>query len=431
MVATSQPLAALAGIRALEDGGNAMDAALTAAGVLAVTEPYQCGPGGDLFSIVARDGEEPVGLNASGRAPADPDGALPEQFGPRSVTVPGCVAGWADLAQRFARRDLAACLAPAIRLARQGWVVPPKAARDWAEEHAELSGDAARHFAPRTPMTNPEIAVTLEAAAAGAFYEGPIARAIASVCWLGESDLAGHRNEWVTPLRFAYRGHEVLELPPNGQGSIAGWALESLESPDPARQVEALAAAYERGYATIGDTAYVCAADGDGMAVSLIQSVFWGFGSKLLVPGFGFALQNRGSGFVVEPGHPNEFAPGKRPFHTIIPGALLDGKGRWKAVFGVTGGEYQPQGHVQVVCNLLDHGMHPQQALDHPRIRLEEDGSVSLEPPLAALADGFDRPAAVVDDEGHFGNAHLIVRLEDGTLSGGSEPRRDGFAIGI
>jgi gamma-glutamyltranspeptidase/glutathione hydrolase len=150
------------------------------------------------------------------------------------------------------------------------------------------------------------------------------------------------------------------------------------------------------------------------------------------VPGFGFALQNRGSGFVVEPGHPNDFAPGKRPFHTIIPAALLDGDGRWSAVFGVTGGEYQPQGHVQVVCNLLDHAMHPQEALDAPRIRLEDDGSVSLEPPLASIAGSFGgRTAAVVDDEGHFGNAHLILRHQDGTLSGGSEPRRDGFAIGI
>jgi gamma-glutamyltranspeptidase/glutathione hydrolase len=408
-----------------------MDAALAAAGVLAVTEPYQCGPGGDLFAIVVRDGDEPVGLNGSGRSPARPGDALPEQFGPRSVTVPGCVAAWTHLAERFSHRGLAAALEPAIRLARDGWVIPPKGARDWAIEHAELEGDAAKLFAPRTPMTNPDIALALEHVVAGTFYGGEVARAIASVSWLEESDLAAHRSEWVTPLAFEYRGHHLLELPPNGQGSIAGWALESLASPAPHHQIEALAGAYDRGYATIGDTAYVCAADGDGMAVSLIQSVYWGFGSKLLVPGFGFALQNRGSGFVVDPGHPNDFAPAKRPFHTIIPAALLDADGRWTAVFGVTGGDYQPQGHVQVVCNLLDHGMHPQQALDAPRIRLEEDGTVSVEPPLESILETFDRPAQVIDDEGNFGNAHLITRDAGGVLAGGSEPRRDGSAIGM
>ena len=431
MVATSQPLAALAGIRAIEEGGNAVDAALAAAGMLAVTEPYQCGPGGDLFAIVVRDGEQPVGLNGSGRSPARPGDALPELFGPRSVTVPGCVAGWTDLAARFSRRGLAAALAPAIALARAGWAVPPKGIRDWAIEHAALEADAAEHFAPRDPMTNPQIAIALEHAVAGTFYEGPVAEAVASVSWLEDADLASHRSEWVTPLRFGYRGHQLLELPPNGQGSIAGWALEMLPSPAPQHQIEALAAAYDLGYASIGDTAYVCAADGEGMAVSLIQSIFWGFGSKVLVPGFGFALQNRGSGFVVEPGHPNDFAPAKRPFHTIIPAALLDGDDRWTAVFGVTGGQFQPQGHVQVVCNLLDHGMHPQQALDAPRVRLEEDGTVSVEPPLEGLVGTFGRPAAVVDDEGNFGNAHLITRDGGGRLAGGSEPRRDGHALGI
>ena len=215
------------------------------------------------------------------------------------------------------------------------------------------------------------------------------------VSWLDESDLAAHAHDWVEPLRFAYGGSTLLELPPNGQGAIAGWALESLASPEPADQVRALAAAYERGYATIGgDTAYVCAADGEGMGVSLIQSIFYGFGSQVLVPGFGFMLQNRGAGFVLEDGHPNAFAPGKRPFHTIIPAALLDGDGRWSGVFGVTGGQFQPQGHVQVVVNLVDHGMGPQAALDAPRYRLEEDGTVTVESPLAGLVDTL-RPAGL------------------------------------
>jgi gamma-glutamyltranspeptidase/glutathione hydrolase len=149
------------------------------------------------------------------------------------------------------------------------------------------------------------------------------------------------------------------------------------------------------------------------------------------VPAHGFMLQNRGSAFVLEAGHPNAFAPGKRPFHTIIPAALLDGEGRWAAVFGVTGGQFQPQGHVQVLINLLDHGMSPQAALDAPRYRLEDEGGISLEPPLAGLVGEFDRPATVVDDESNYGNAHLIWRRTDGLLLGATEPRRDGLALGL
>src|SRR3954454_6929829 len=225
MVATSQPLAALAGIRALEEGGNAMDAALTAAGVLAVTEPYQCGPGGDLFAIVVRDGEDPVGLNASGRAPADPGDALPEQFGPRSVTVPGCVAGWADLAERFSSRGLTAALQPAITLARRGFPMQPRNTAGWTEDWRELSGEAREVFQPRPYFANPALADTLETVMAGGFYQGGTAAAVAGACWLAAGDLEAHRNDWVEPLAFSYRGHRLLEMPPNGQGSIAGWAL--------------------------------------------------------------------------------------------------------------------------------------------------------------------------------------------------------------
>jgi gamma-glutamyltranspeptidase / glutathione hydrolase len=431
MVATSQPLAAHAAATTLREGGNAMDAALTAAGVLAVTEPNQCGMGGDLFAIVVRDGEPPVGLNASGRAPADPGDALPELFGPRSVTVPGCPSGWVDLAGRFATRPLGQLLAPAIGLARDGFAMAPRNAAAWAEDWKALSGEAAEVFRPTAVFANPAMAATLELVAEGRFYDGAVAEAVASASWLSPSDLAAHGNDWVEPLAFGYRDHQLLELPPNGQGSIAGWALEYLRSPSLPDQVESLAAAYARGYATIGGTAYVCTADAAGMGVSLIQSIFYGFGSQVIVPGHGFILQNRGSGFVTEPGHPNAFAPGKRPFHTIIPAALLDRDGRWRAVFGVTGGQFQPQGHVQVLVNLLDHGMEPQQALDAPRYRLEEDGSVSLEPPLAARADAFGgRAARVVDDGDNFGNAHLIARDGD-VFRGGSEPRRDGLALGV
>jgi gamma-glutamyltranspeptidase/glutathione hydrolase len=431
MVATSQPLAAGAAIAALERGGNAVDAALAAAGVLAVTEPNQCGPGGDLFALVLRDGEAPVGLNASGRSPADPGDRLPEEFGPCSVTVPGCPAGWRDLAERFSLFGLEQALAPAIDVARKGFAITPKNARHWDEDWPELDGEAAEAFRRGATFSNPAMAETLEEIAAVRFYEGRIADAIASACWVSAEDMAAHRNSWVEPMRFAYQGYELLEHPPNGQGSIAGWALEDLASPRPADQVEALAAAYDRGYATIGGTAYVCAADGDGMAVSLIQSIFYGFGSHVLAPGCGFMLQNRASGFVTEPGHPNCFAPAKRPFHTIIPAALLDADGRWAAVLGVTGGQFQPQGHVQLAVNLLEHGLDPQAALDAPRYRLEEDGTVSLEPPLSGLAGEFERPASVIDDEGNYGNGHVIWRRPDGLLLGGSEPRRDGVALGL
>jgi gamma-glutamyltranspeptidase / glutathione hydrolase len=431
MVATSQPLAATAAVSVLARGGNAADAALAAAGVLAVTEPNQCGPGGDLFALVLRDGEEPVGLNASGRAPADPADRLPEQFGPCSVTVPGCPAGWADLAERYSRLGLAEALAPAIELARRGFAVAPKNARHWDEDWEELDGEAAEVFRRGPTFSNPAMAGTLEEIASGRFYEGRIAEAVASASWLSADDLAAHRNTWVEPLRFSYRDHELLEHPPNGQGSIAGWALEDLASTRPTDQVEALAAAYERGYATIGGTAYVCTADGDGMAVSLIQSIYYGFGSHVVAPGCGFMLQNRAAGFVTDPGHPNCFEPGKRPFHTIIPAALLDASGRWVAAFGVTGGQFQPQGHVQVAVGLLDEGLDPQATLDAPRYRLEEDGTVSLEPPLGHLADDFVRPASIVDDEMNYGNGHIIWRQPDGLLLGGSEPRRDGCALGL
>jgi gamma-glutamyltranspeptidase/glutathione hydrolase len=431
MVATSQPLAALAGIRALEAGGNAMDAALAAAGVLAVTEPNQCGPGGDLFALVVRDGAAPEGLNSSGRAPRDPGDAVPEMFGPRSVTVPGCVAGWTALAARHSRLGLAAALAPAIALAEHGFALGRHGRREWAAALTDLDDDAAAAFALTAVLRNPGIAAALREAVAGTFYTGPVGERIAAACWLGADDLAAHTADVVEPLRFAYRDHVLIELPPNGQGSIAGWALESLADPSIPSQIEALDAAYRRGYATIGGTSYVCAADAAGMGVSLIQSVYYGFGSRVLVPGYGFVLQNRAAGFVLEPGHPNAFAPGKRPFHTIIPAALLGPDGRWAAVLGVTGGQFQPQGHVQVVCNLLDAGMDAQAALDAPRYHLQEDGTVSLEPPLAALAGTLGRPAAVVDDAGAFGNGHLVRRLADGVLEGASEPRRDGAALGL
>jgi gamma-glutamyltranspeptidase / glutathione hydrolase len=432
MVSTSSPLAAMAGMRAFDRGGNAADAALAAAAVLAVVEPNQSGLGGDLFALIVRDGEPPIGLNASGRAPAEPGALLPAEFGPTSVTVPGCVSGWTEIAGRCSRLGLEAAVLPAAELAEHGFSIAPRNLIHWLEDWELLDGDAATHFAASDPFRNPPMAQSLRAAAGGTFYTGPCGEAIVEASWLAESDLQLHTTDWVEPVGFEFRGHTLLELPPNGQGSIAGWALESLaDDLSPAAQIDALVAAYERGYASIGGTSYVCAADGEGMAVSLIQSIYYGFGSHVIAPGCGFMLQNRGAGFVFEPGHPNQFAAGKRPFHTIMPGALLGPDGRWQAVLGVTGGQYQPQGHLQVAVNLVAHGMDPQTALDQPRYRLEEDWTVGVEPPLEHLLPTFgDRDAHVADDLLGFGNGHVIDRTPDGQLRGGTEPRRDGVVLG-
>ncbi len=432
MVSTSSPLAAMAGMRAFDQGGNACDAALAAAAVLAVVEPNQCGPGGDLFALVVQDGKDPIGLNASGRAPAEPGDLLPTQFGPQSVTVPGCVSGWTDLAERGSNLGLAAALQHGIDVAERGFTVAPRNLEEWTADLADVDGPGAEFYAPRDPFCNPSLANSLRAAADGTFYTGPCGEAIVAGSWLSEADLDAHRNDWVDPIGFGFRDHTLLELPPNGQGSIAGWAAEALgDDLSAAAQVEALAAAYERGYASIGGTSYVCAADGDGMGVSLIQSIFWGFGSHVLAEGCGFMLQNRGSGFVTgQPEHPNNFAPGKRPFHTIMPAAILAPGGRWRTVLGVTGGQYQPQGHLQVIVNLVGHGMDPQSTLDAPRYRLEDDWSVSVEPPLEDLLTGFNgRESRVVDDIHNYGNGHVIDRSADGLLRGGTEPRRDGVVL--
>jgi gamma-glutamyltranspeptidase/glutathione hydrolase len=231
MVSTSQPLAALTGAEVLRDGGNAMDAALAAAGVLAVTEPNQCGVGGDLFAIVVRDGESPVGLNASGRSPADPGDALPELFGPRSVTVPGCPSGWADLAERFSSLGLAAALQPAIALARRGFPMQPRNTAEWTQDWGELSGEAREVFQPRV-LRQSGMADTLETIVAGGFYQGDTA-AVAAASWLAPGDLGAHRNDWVEPLAFRYRGQQLLEMPPNGGGRRMGaQSLRSAELPE-------------------------------------------------------------------------------------------------------------------------------------------------------------------------------------------------------
>ncbi len=469
MVATSHPLATQAGLRAFRRGGNAVDAALAAAAVLTVAEPTDNGPGGDLFAIVWSGGRL-HGLNGSGRSPAVLAGEAAEESGPRSVTVPGAVRAWADLAERFGRLGLDAALAPAADLAARGLACTARIADRWgrAPDPPWAAPGAGGHYAL------PELAGTLRAVAEGgpsAFYEGRVAEAIASCCWLGLEDLAAHRSEWVEPLRRAYRGVEVCELPPNGQGAAALLALALYEKLDPGlhAQIEAMKLALSDTYAVVhdgalprdffdeerlagrraivrpeavcdpppyllprGGTTYLCAVDGEGLAVSLIQSIFHRFGSGVVAPATGVVLQNRASGFSHDPEHPNALRPAARPFHTIIPGMLLEG-GDLLGPFGVMGGPMQPQGHFQVVSHLVDGGLDPQAALDAPRFRVVEGRTVELEPGLWAHLErlrAFGHDVRRPENQHDFGVGQIILRA-DGVLLGGSDPRGDGFAAGL
>ena len=469
MVATSHPLATQAGLRALRRGGNAVDAALAAAAVLTVVEPTDNGPGGDAFAIVWRDGEL-HGLNGSGRSPAVIDELRVDASGPRSVTVPGAVRAWADLAERFGRFGLDAALEPAADLAQRGLACSARIADKWAQ--AENTPWPAPGLGGHYQL--PDLAETLRAIAVDgpdAFYTGGLAEAIAAVCWLSEADLAAHRSEWVEPLRHPYRGVEVCELPPNGQGAAALIALGIYEGLEPGlhSQLEAMKLAFADVHAYVADeslpamlldrghlaarralvqsdraiapppsilpkggTTYLCAVDDEGTAISMIQSVYGSFGSGVVPPGTGVALQNRAAGFVETEGHPNRLAPARRPFHTIIPGMLLV-DGRLLGPFGVMGGAMQPQGHFQVVSHLVDEGADPQAALDAPRWRVEEGGVVQLEPGLwaeenALRALGHDVRRA--DSQHGFGVGQAILCHGEAWI-GGSDGRGDGFAAGF
>lgn len=532
-VATSQPLAAAAGVAALRRGGNALDAAIATAVTLTVVEPGSNDIGGDLFAIVW-DGTRLHGLNASGRSPAaltweramagrEPaattaHGGGPAEAGDRGamasrgwlpVTVPGAPAGWRDLHGRFGTVPFADLFADAIRYAEAGYPVSPRIARHWdraVQVHERLVGaefaEWSRVFtvdgrAPRAGerWANPAAARTLRLVAdtgAEAFYRGEVAEALAGHAsatggLLAAEDLAGHTSTWVEPVSASYRGHEVWELPPNGQGVAALLALNILEGVDldamrPAERlhwrIEAMKLGFADAHAYVADpelaeaptaamlskeyadarraligsragtpgpgdpagggTVYLCTADGDGMMVSLIQSTYLGFGSYVVLPGFGFGLQNRGAGFRLDPTHANVVAPGKRPFHTIIPGFLSRG-GEPVGPFGVVGGHMQPQGHVQLLASTLDDGLDPQAALAAPRWYWHAGRTVLVEPGLAAGAVGAATVAdlrsrghevTVEPDPSAFGSGQAIWRLAGGGYVAGSEPRADGYAVG-
>jgi len=518
VVATSQPLAAAAGLDMLRRGGNAVDAAVAAAITLTVVQPGSNDIGGDLFAIVW-DGQRLHGLNASGRSPqaltreyvarslADGhgpvmSGRLPDR-GWLPVTVPGAPAGWRDLHGRFGRLSFAELFEDAIAYAEQGFPVSPTVAHHWQRAvpvHAGLAGVEfggwAEVFAPdgRAPRAgeswrNPHAARTLRliaATGADAFYRGEIAEAVADLSartagTLSYADMATHSSLWVDPVSASYRDHEVWEMPPNGQGVAALLALSILAGVEVAAmpvahrvhlQIEATKLALADAQAHVADpelepapvtallslayvasrrallsevaadavageparggTVYLCAADADGSMVSLIQSNYLGFGSFIVVPGFGFGLQNRGSGFTLAEGHPNEIGPRKRPFHTIIPGFLTHG-GEPVGPFGVMGGHMQPQGHVQLVMSTVDLGLDPQAALDAPRWYWDAGRRVLVEPEFGAEVvnelrrRGHD--ARPVGDRTVVGNGQAIWRCLDGRgYIAGSEARADGHA---
>jgi gamma-glutamyltranspeptidase/glutathione hydrolase len=470
MVATSQPLATRAGLRMLERGGNAADAVLAAAAVLSVTEPMSTGIGGDAFAIVWDDGEA-SGLDAAGPAPAAADELEPAERGPRSVTVPGAVHGWAALSARHGRLGLDACLADAVDAAERGFAVGHRTALAWGTQPGQTStGWAASEVPPELApapqagerVRQPELAATLRAIAERgpeAFYEGPVAEAICRASWLEESDLASYASGWVRPLRARYRDHEVLELPPPTQGVAAAEALALLDgaTPELPNQIgcarlavedarervrdgadvsELLSPAYlERRRGELpapvaepaGGTVYLCAVDAGRMAVSFIQSLYGGFGSGIVAPGTGVVLQNRGACFAVG----GRVEPGRRPYHTIIPGMLLR-DGRLRGPFGVMGGYIQAQAHMQLVSAIVDDGLDPQAALDRSRFLIDGD-VVRLEEGLWEQAGELERAGIATvreEDSLAFGGGQAIL-TESEALFGGSDPRKDGYAAGF
>lgn len=530
MVATSQPLATEVGVDTLKRGGSAVDAAIAANAALGLMEPTGCGIGGDLFAIV-RDagGRRLLGLNASGRSPRALERAHFERLGlahipdrgPLSVSVPGAVDGWFELHARFGTLPFGELLAPTIDYARDGFPVSEVIARDWAagasalREYPGFDAVFLPHGQPPRAgdiFRNPRLADAYELLATGgrdAFYSGPIAAAVheyldAQGGYLRRDDFAAHRSTWVEPVSTGYRGWEVFELPPNGQGIavlqmlnlLEGFDLGSLEwggaehlhllieakklafedraryYADPAFAGVPVDALISKDYAARrraaidprraaraptcgdpaqlrgGDTVYLAAADAQGNMVSLIQSNYLGFGSGMTIERFGFGLQSRGSSFALEPGHPNVYEPGKRPFHTIIPGfAIRHGRGADEPAllaFGVMGAAMQPQGQVQVFSNMIDFGMNPQEAGDAPRVRHEgsteptggerihDGGVVYSEPGFAAESlDALRALGHRVETAvgGAFGGYQAILR-ERGVYHGASESRKDGHAAG-
>lgn len=510
MVATSQPLAAQAGLQILREGGNAIDAAIATAACLTVVEPTSNGIGSDAFALVWVKGEL-HGLNASGQAPEKLTVEAVKEAGYEKdmpihglipVTVPGAPGAWAELSKRFGKLPLTQVLAPAIDYAENGFPLSPTLAKFWKKAFVKFSeilkGEEFtpwfETFAPngKAPEAG-EIwsskghAQTLRLIAetnAEAFYQGELAEQIDAFSkkhggLIRKSDLEAFKPEWVDPISVNYRGYDVWEIPPNGQGLIALHALNILkgyefdakeEVETYHKQIEAMKLAFTDGlkyitqpesmsvtvddilseeYAAdrrslIGDealtpepgqpqrggTVYLSTADGEGNMVSFIQSNYMGFGSGIVIPNTGISLQNRGNNFSLDPSHDNYLEPGKKTYHTIIPGFLTK-DGEAVGPFGVMGGFMQPQGHVQVVMNTVDFHLNPQASLDAPRWQWTEGKTVLVEPQFPDhIAQALERKGHHIVktvDPGQFGRGQIIWRDKDnGVLSGGTESRTDG-----
>ncbi len=521
MVCASQPLAAMAGIDILKAGGNCVDAAIATNAMLGLTEPASNGIGGDLFAILWVEKEQRLyGLNASGRAPYAWNLDEASKLGltsipgrsPLSWSVPGCVSGWGLLSERFGKLSLAQCLEGSIATAREGFPISPIITEQfdsWKSEDAPYLAPV-YHPGGRVPtygeiFQNPMLAKSYASIAAegpAAFYEGWIAEAIVAKSkemdgFMAMKDLADHRADWVEPVSSNYRGWDVWEIPPNGQGIAALQILNILEqfdigslAPNSAQHLHLFAEAkklafedramyyadpafadvpidallakeYAKKRAALidpgrastdvsygdpeldSDTVYLSAADDGGNMISFIQSNYAGFGSRICPDGVGFVMQNRGEAFSLDPSHRNKLEPHKRPFHTIIP-AFMTRDGKPVMAFGVMGGDFQPQGHAQVVMNMIDFGLSPQQATDQPRLghsgssrprgsRMEDGGELVFE---HGISDEVRLKLAEMGHRVRAGNSahggYQAIWREDDPLRyfGGSDARKDGASLG-
>ncbi len=522
MIAASQPLAVEAGLKVLRNGGNAVDAAISVAAVLNVTEPASCGIGGDMFALYYDNSkQEVIGINGSGRSPKDltmdkirKDGisgnTLPD-FHAHTVTVPGAVAGFLDLLEKYGTKDKREVFSTAITLARNGFPVSPITSFFWNlgkkqllnglnGEELLLKGEAPQ---PGQLMRNESLANSFEQIVEhgkDAYYKGPIAETIVSAVQekggvLSLDDLASHKSEWVKSIFVDYHDKRVHEIPPNGQGLTALLALNILEEID-FKYIDHLSTKYfhtvidamrlafadtryyvsdpekvnvptnellSKKYAqkrrmllnpnkaaidelkgspfASSDTVYFATVDGEGNACSFIFSNYMGFGTGIVPKGCGFPLQNRGANFTLEEGHPNVLEPNKRPYHTIIPGMVTNAEtNELYGPFGVMGAYMQPQGHVQVLLNMFEYNMNPQQALDAPRFCINDGtvgGAVSLEEGISVkvMSELVAKGHTIQPVSGHgravFGRGQIIRKNKYGVFEGGSDPRADGLALGF
>lgn len=508
LVATSQPLACQAGLKMLQNGGNAVDAAIATAIALSIVEPVNNGIGSDAFAILW-DGRELIGLNASGKSPSNWTAehfsrykTMP-QLGWDSVTVPGAISAWVSLSERFGKLPFKTLFEPAIKYAEQGFLITPIIAEIWKlqskmykkrkfpvfwstfmpDDHAPQAGEIFK--LPHHVKTLRLIAETK----GEAFYNGVLAKIIIDYAketggLISLEDLENHQVTWERLISLEFKDVNLHEIPPNGQGVTALIMLGILKQlklsshrPDSIAslhlQIEAMKLAFsdanrylsdintmeidpinlikesylkeraslinptyaqkfEHGFPQKEDTVYLTTADSNGMMVSYIQSNFWGFGSGIVIPNTGISLQNRGCGFSLVEGHPNQVAPNKKPFHTIIPGFVTK-RGKPLMSFGVMGGQFQPQGHAQMMIRIFEYGQNPQAALDAPRWRVMQGLKVNVENEFEeAIIKGLSQLGHNISKTHFFdfGGGQIIYKLDDGYL-GASDKRKDGQVVGF